>query len=106
MREIIFDTETTGLDCREDRIIEIGGVELVNRFPTGRSFHAYINPQGRRVHPDAVEVHGITDPEVRPAAPAGHVRRALRRRGWPRIRTDAARRLGKVRSREREGNDS
>jgi DNA polymerase-3 subunit epsilon len=61
MREIIFDTETTGLDCREDRIIEIGGVELLNRFPTGRSFHAYINPQGRRVHPDAIEVHGITD---------------------------------------------
>ncbi|TIS22279.1 MAG: DNA polymerase III subunit epsilon, partial [Mesorhizobium sp.] len=37
MREIIFDTETTGLDLRDDRIIELGGVELVNRFPTGRT---------------------------------------------------------------------
>lgn len=64
MREIIFDTETTGLDSREDRIIEIGGVELVNRFPTGRSFHAYINPQGRKVHPDALAVHGIRDEDL------------------------------------------
>ena len=60
MREIIFDTETTGLDAREDRIIEIGGIELVNRFPTGRSFHRYINPQGRQIHPDAQAVHGIS----------------------------------------------
>lgn len=64
MREIIFDTETTGLDCREDRIIEIGGVELVNRFATGRSFHAYINPQGRKIHAEAVEVHGISDADL------------------------------------------
>jgi DNA polymerase-3 subunit epsilon len=61
MREIIFDTETTGLDSSEDRIIEFGGIELVNRFPTGRTFHVYINPQGRKVHPDALAVHGITD---------------------------------------------
>ncbi len=60
MREIIFDTETTGLDSREDRIIEIGGIELVNRFPTGRSFHEYINPAGRDIHPDAQAVHGIS----------------------------------------------
>lgn len=59
MREIIFDTETTGLDAREDRIIEIGGIELVNRFPTGRTFHAYVNPGGRAIHPDALAVHGI-----------------------------------------------
>lgn len=59
MREIVFDTETTGLDARLDRIIEIGGIELVNRFPTGRVFHEYINPQGRDVHPDAQAVHGI-----------------------------------------------
>ena len=64
MREIIFDTETTGLDARADRIIEIGGVELVNRFPTGRTFHHYINPQGRQVHPDALAVHGITDAQL------------------------------------------
>lgn len=64
MREIIFDTETTGLDAREDRVIEIGGVELDNRFPTGRTFHVYINPQGRPVHPDALAVHGISDAEL------------------------------------------
>ena len=59
MREIVFDTETTGLDSREERIIEIGGIELVNRFPTGRVFHHYINPQGRSIHADAQAVHGI-----------------------------------------------
>lgn len=59
MREIVFDTETTGLDSREDRVIEIGGVEMVNRFPTGRTFHRYINPQGREIHPEALAVHGI-----------------------------------------------
>ncbi|WFR95204.1 DNA polymerase III subunit epsilon [Rhizobium tumorigenes] len=61
MREIIFDTETTGLDSRTDRIIEIGGVELFNHFPTGRTFHMYVNPAGQKVHPDALAVHGITD---------------------------------------------
>jgi DNA polymerase III subunit epsilon len=61
MREIIFDTETTGLDNREDRVIEIGGVELENQFPTGRTIHIYINPGDRKVHPDALAVHGITD---------------------------------------------
>lgn len=64
MREIIFDTETTGLDAREDRIIEFGGIELVNRFPTGRTFHHYINPQGRAVHPEAMAVHGISDADL------------------------------------------
>ncbi|MGV8937632.1 MAG: DNA polymerase III subunit epsilon [Allorhizobium sp.] len=61
MREIIFDTETTGLESRADRIIEIGGIELLNQFPTGRSFHVYINPGDRRIHPDALAVHGITE---------------------------------------------
>ena len=64
MREIIFDTETTGLDSRADRVIEIGGVELVNRFPTGRSFHVYINPQGREVNPEARAVHGISNADL------------------------------------------
>ena len=64
MREIVFDTETTGLDNRADRVIEIGGIELVNRFPTGRSFHEYINPQGRPVHPEALAVHGISDADL------------------------------------------
>ncbi len=61
MREIIFDTETTGLHADEDRIIEIGGVELENHFPTGRTIHLYMNPGDRKVHPDALAVHGITD---------------------------------------------
>jgi len=61
MRHIIFDTETTGLDNNLDRIIEIGGVELDNFFPTGRSFHVYISPGDRKVHPEALAVHGITD---------------------------------------------
>jgi DNA polymerase-3 subunit epsilon len=60
MREIIFDTETTGLDSREDRIIELGCIELVNRFPTGRTFHHYLNPQGRAINPEAQAVHGIS----------------------------------------------
>ncbi len=60
MREIIFDTETTGLDTRDDRVIELGGIELVNRFPTGRTFHQFINPQGRPIHPEAQAVHGIS----------------------------------------------
>lgn len=64
LREIIFDTETTGLDAREDRIIEIGGVELVDHFPTGRTIHLYINADGRKVHPDALAVHGITDEQL------------------------------------------
>lgn len=64
MREIIFDTETTGLDPRDDRVIEIGGIELDNRFPTGRTFHHYINAQGRPVHPDALGVHGISDADL------------------------------------------
>ena len=61
MREIVFDTETTGLDNKTDRIIEIGCIELENQFPTGRSLHLFINPDGRKVHPDALAVHGITD---------------------------------------------
>ncbi len=61
MRQIFLDTETTGLAAdKGDRIIEIGCIELVNRRPSGRSFHRYLNPQ-RSSHPDAVRVHGITD---------------------------------------------
>lgn len=60
MREIIFDTETTGLDKNSDRVIEIGAVELINRFSSGRTFHVYINPQGKDIHPDAQRVHGIS----------------------------------------------
>jgi DNA polymerase III subunit epsilon len=60
LREIVLDTETTGLDATAgDRLIEIGCVEIVNRIPTGREFHRYLNPE-RDMHRDAVEVHGLT----------------------------------------------
>lgn len=61
MREIILDTETTGLDPSSGhRIIEIGCLELINFLPTGRTYHQYINPE-RDVPPDATAIHGITD---------------------------------------------
>ena len=60
MREIVFDTETTGLDPYQgDRLVEIGCVELVNGFPTGQVFHAYLNPQ-RDVPDGAFQVHGLS----------------------------------------------
>lgn len=61
MRQIVLDTETTGLDPQNGhRIIEIGCVEMVNRRLTGKHFHQYINPQ-RQVDAGAFEVHGISD---------------------------------------------
>jgi DNA polymerase-3 subunit epsilon len=60
MRQIILDTETTGLDPREHRVIEIGALELVNRRPSGRRFHEYLNPD-REIAAGAIEVHGITN---------------------------------------------
>jgi DNA polymerase III subunit epsilon len=60
MREIIFDTETTGLSPRDgDRLVEIGCVEMVNRFPTGRVFHKYCNPE-RDMPAEAFAVHGLS----------------------------------------------
>jgi DNA polymerase-3 subunit epsilon len=60
MREIVLDTETTGLDPNSgDRLIEIGCVELLNRIPTGREFHCYINPE-RDVPAAAAAVHGLS----------------------------------------------
>lgn len=61
MRQIVLDTETTGLDWRNgDRVIEIGCVELLNRNLTGRHFHVYINPE-RGIDAEAIAVHGITE---------------------------------------------
>ena len=61
MRQIFFDTETTGLSPESgDRIIEIGCVEMVNRRLTGNNLHFYLNPQ-RSSHEDAVKIHGLTD---------------------------------------------
>jgi DNA polymerase III subunit epsilon len=60
LREIVLDTETTGLDPRKgDRLIEIGCIELVNRMPTGREYHRYINPE-RTVPAEAEAVHGLS----------------------------------------------
>jgi len=61
MREIIFDTETTGLDPQgSDRLVEIGCIEMVNRVETGRTYHAYFNPE--RTMPAVAEaIHGLTD---------------------------------------------
>lgn len=61
MRQIVLDTETTGIDPAEGhRIIEIGCVELMERQATGRHYHVYINP-GREVEAEAITVHGITN---------------------------------------------
>lgn len=61
MREIVFDTETTGLNfSKGDRLVEIGCVELVNRVETGRTFHAYINPE-RAMAAEAQAIHGLSD---------------------------------------------
>lgn len=61
MREIVLDTETTGLDpASGDRIVEIGCLELGNHIPTGRRFHCYVNPE-RAMPSGAEEVHGLTD---------------------------------------------
>ena len=61
MREIVFDTETTGFKFSEgDRMVEIGCVELVNRVETGRTYHAYFHPE-RPMPAEAAAVHGLTD---------------------------------------------
>jgi len=60
MREIVLDTETTGLDpMLQHRIVEIGAVELINHVPSGRSFHRYLNPE-RDMPPDAFAIHGLS----------------------------------------------
>jgi DNA polymerase-3 subunit epsilon len=60
MREIVFDTETTGLDPYQGhRLVEIGCLELVNRFPSGKVFHKYVNPQ-RDMPAEAFAVHGLS----------------------------------------------
>jgi DNA polymerase-3 subunit epsilon len=64
-REIVIDTETTGLNpLTGDRVVEIGGVELFNHIPTGRHFHKYINPD-RQMDSGAFSVHGLSDEFLR-----------------------------------------
>ncbi|MDE3114351.1 MAG: DNA polymerase III subunit epsilon [Pseudomonadota bacterium] len=61
MREIVFDTETTGLDPSDGhRVVELGCVELIDHLPSGNSFHRYLNPE-RLVPPETTRVHGLTD---------------------------------------------
>jgi len=65
MREIVIDTETTGLDPYQGhRLVEIGCVELVNRIPTGQVFHRYINPE-RDIPAEVVAIHGIDNERVK-----------------------------------------
>ena len=64
MREIVLDTETTGLDIKEGhRLIEIGACEMVNHVITNKTFHVYINPQ-REIDIDAVNIHGISNDDL------------------------------------------
>lgn len=64
IREIVMDTETTGLDPAEGhRIVEIGALELLNHVPTGRVYHEYINPR-RSMPTEAFEIHGISDEKL------------------------------------------
>ena len=61
MREVVLDTETTGLNpSNGDRVVEIGCVELINHIPTGKTFQAYLNPE-KLMDPSAEEIHGLTN---------------------------------------------
>lgn len=66
MREVVFDTETTGFGVEDHRVIEIGCVELINRLPTGKVFHTYLNPE-REIDFGATKIHGITNDKVKNA---------------------------------------
>jgi len=65
IRQVVLDTETTGLRPRDgDRIIEIGAIELINHLPTGKVYHQYINPQ-RDIPPESTRICGITNEMVK-----------------------------------------
>ena len=73
MREIVLDTETTGMDPADgDKLVEIGCVELENHMPTGRTYHQYINPE-RDVPAEAVAVHGLTQERLKDEPKFGEV---------------------------------
>jgi DNA polymerase-3 subunit epsilon len=73
MREIVLDTETTGLDpLQGDRLVEIGCVELMNHLPTGKVYHVYINPE-REIPAEATAVHGITNDFVKDKPTFGEI---------------------------------
>jgi DNA polymerase-3 subunit epsilon len=69
MREVVLDTETTGLDpATGHRIVEVACIELANHLPTGRNFHRYVNPE-RSMPDEAMQVHGLTDSFLAQHAP-------------------------------------
>jgi DNA polymerase-3 subunit epsilon len=73
LREIVLDTETTGLDpLTGDRVVEIGCIELLNRFPTGQTFHRYVNPE-RDVPASAFDVHGLSTEFLKDKPPFAEV---------------------------------
>ena len=73
MREIVLDTETTGMDpLKGDKLVEIGCVELVNHLSTGKNFHVYINPE-REIPAEATAVHGITNDHVKDKPTFGEI---------------------------------
>lgn len=76
MREIVVDTETTGLSPEADRIVEFAGVELVNSVPTGRHFHRYINP-GQAMNAEAEAIHGLSDAFLADYPPFAEIADAL-----------------------------
>ena len=61
MRKIIFDTETTGLSPQDDKIIEVGCVELINDIPTGKTFHRYYNPSNVIISEQSLKIHGLSN---------------------------------------------
>lgn len=64
LREIVWDTETTGIDPKEGhRLVEIGAIEIIDKMPTGKVYHQYINPE-REIEAEAIRVHGITNERV------------------------------------------
>jgi DNA polymerase III subunit epsilon len=77
MRQVVLDTETTGLEFSAGhRIIEIGCVEIVNRRPTGQKFHRYVNPE-REIDAGAMAVHGITNEKLATAPKFGEIAEEL-----------------------------
>ncbi len=73
MREIVLDTETTGMDPVDgDKLVEIGCIELENHMPTGRTYHQYINPE-REVPAEAVAVHGLTQEKLKDEPTFGEI---------------------------------
>jgi len=61
IKEVVLDTETTGLSVEKDKIVEIACIELSNHLPTNNLFHAFLNPEGTKVSEDAFEIHGYSN---------------------------------------------